>query len=329
VRKPLPPLAVVALAFTLPGCGGPPSGGDEAADVGSGAVVAVRAGMVSVQRFEDTVIATGQWRSSGDVVIAAPFACTVESLRPHIGDAVRQGQRLGWLVTRESRSALRGAELLREQAHTPTESTDAGRALALARRDVVRVPLVSPRAGIVTRRATEVGVELSEGSEVITLTPPEAVVCEAHVPAAMASRIRARQRATLREEGASDPRRARVQRVLPSVSLADQSRLVWLAPEGRGPPPALDRFVTATIEVGPPHDALAVPDSAVIEDDLTGATRVAVIGSNSTATWTTVTLGAHAGGRRELASPTLPAGTRVIVVGQRGLPDHMRVNSGR
>ena len=331
MKGPFPLLAVVALALALvlPGCGGPSSGGDEAGEASSGPVVTVRAGTVSVQRFADTVIATGQWRSSGDVVIAAPFACTVESLQPHVGDTVAQGQRLGWLVTRESRSALRGAELLREQARTPTESTEAGRALVLARRDLVRVPLVSPRAGIVTRRAAEVGAEVNEGTELITLTPREALVCETHVPAAMASRVRVGQQATLREDGASEIHRARVQRVLPSVSAVDQSRLVWLAPEGFSPPPALDRFVTATIEVGPPRDALAVPDSAVIEDDLTSATQVAVIGADGTANWTTVTLGAHAEGRRELVSPALPAGSRVIVVGQRGLPDHTRVKVTR
>jgi multidrug efflux pump subunit AcrA (membrane-fusion protein) len=329
VRRLSPLLLAAMLAIGLPGCGGPASGGGEAADADSGAVVAVRAGVVSVQRFEDVVIAAGQWRSSGDVIIGAPFAGTVEALDPHVGDSVARGQRLGWLVTRESRSALRGAELLGEQASTATEHAEAERALALARRDLVRVPLVSPRAGIVTRRATEVGVEVSEGSELVTLTPREALVCEAHVPAELASQVRLGQMATLREDGAGEARRARVQRVLPSVSPGDQSRLVWLAPEASGPPPALDRFVTASIEVGAPHNALAVPDSAIVEDDLTGATRVAVIGADSTATWTTVTLGAHAGVMRELVSRVLAPGAQVIVVGQHGLPDHTRVRVTR
>jgi multidrug efflux pump subunit AcrA (membrane-fusion protein) len=329
MRKLLPLLAVAALAIALSGCGGHASSGSETGDAGSGAVVTVRVGTVSVHRFEDIVIATGQWRSSGDVVVPAPFAATIEALETRVGDAVARGQHLGWLLTRESRATLRGAELLREQASTPTERAEADRALALARRDLIRVPLVSPRAGIVTHRATETGAEVGEGSEVITLTPRAALVCEAHVPAASASRVRAGQQATLHEDGADASRPARVQRVLPSVSAGDQSRLVWLAPEDSGPPPALDRFVTATIQVGAPHNALAVPDSAIVEDDLTGATQVAVIGADSTATWTTVTLGAHAGGWRELVRAALPAGARVVVVGQHGLPDRTRVKTAR
>ena len=173
------------------------------------------------------------------------------------------------------------------------------------------------------------GAEVTEGSEVLTLTPRAALVCEAHVPAASASRVRAGQRATLREDGAGTSREATVQRVLPSVSAGDQGRLVWLAPEGSGPAPALDRFVTATIQLSAPHEALAVPDSAIVEDDLTGTSRVAVVGPDSIATWTPVTLGGHAGGWRELVRTALPAGALIIVVGQHGLPDSTRVKATR
>ena len=329
MRQLLPLLAWALMAATLSGCGaGAGAGGDED-KAGSGAVVTVRVGSVAMHRFEDAVVAPGQWRSSGDVLVTTPFAATVESLEPHVGDAVSKGQRLGWLVTRESRAALRGAELLADQARNPAEQDEADRALALARRDLVRVPLISPRDGIVTHRATEPGAEVGEGGEVLTLTPRAALVCEAHVPAVAAWRVRAGQQASLHEDGASGSRAARVERVLPSVSAADQGRLVWLVPEGGGPPPALDRFVTATIQLSEPHQALAVPDSAIVEDDLTGATRVAVVGADSIATWATVTPGAHADGWRELVRTTLPAGARVIVVGQHGLPDSTHVRATR
>ncbi len=309
------------------GCGAKAGAGGDEDKAGSGAVVSVRLGTVVMHRFEDAVVAPGQWRSSGDVLVASPFAATVESLEPHIGDVVSKGQRLGWLVTRESRAALRGAELLREQAQTPGEHGEADRALALARRDLVRVPLVSPRDGIVTHRAAEPGADVGEGAEVLTLTPRSALVCEAHVPAAAALRVHAGEPATLHEDGAGANRTARVQSVLPSVNVADQGRLVWLVPEGGGPPPALDRFITATIQLAEPHLALAVPDSAIVEDDLTGITRVAVVGQDSMAIWTTVTTGAHAGGWRELLHSSLPEGTRVIMVGQHGLPDSTHVRA--
>lgn len=315
-------VALLQLAL-LGGCGASPERGESDP---AGPVVAVSARAIESRRFDDVVVANGQWKSSGDLVIAAPFAGTVESLTPRAGDAVKAGQHLGWLVTRESRAALRGAALLAEEAKSAADREEAQRALALARRDQVRVPLLAPGAGIVNHRAVEAGSELVEGAEVLTLTPRSALVCEAHVPAAFAARVRRGQHATLREEGAGVTRSAVVQRVLPVAAAGDQSTLVWLSPQGTGPAPALDRFVTATIELGPPRERPAVPDSAVTEDDLTGETRVAVVGRDSIANWVTVVLGNRAAGWRELVSPALPAGTRVIVVGQHGLPDSTRVN---
>ena len=316
---------VLAVA-TLVGCAVAGCGAHGASDdVGDAAVlVRVSVRQVEVRRFVDAITVNGQWRSSGDVVIAAPFAATVESIGPRAGDAVTRGERLGWLVTRESKAALRGAELLEKQARSPAERDEARRALELARRDLVRVPLVAPRSGTVTRRAIEDGAEAAEGAELLTLMPRAALVCEVHVPAAGAGRLRTGQPAELREEGGS-VRTATVQRVLPSASPSDQTTLVWLAPAERGPAPALDRFVVATIVLGPTHDAPAVPDSAVVEDDLTATKRVAVVGRDSVAIWTPVSLGAEAPGWHELLKPALPPGTRVIVVGQHGLPDSTRV----
>src|SRR5206468_1797345 len=104
-----------------------------------------------------------------------------------------------------------------------------------------------------------------------------------------------------------------------------QSTVVWLAP-GRGAPrPQLQGSGTATITIGGVRQSQAVPDSAVVEDDLTGETRIAIVAAGSRAVWTKVSLGAAAGGWREIRSPALPAGTPVIVNGQRGLPDSTRV----
>src|SRR3989442_6913020 len=130
--------------------------------------------------------------------------------------------------TREARAALRGAELLAREARDPAAQAEADRALELARKDLVRVPLVAPRAGVVTRRSAEVGAELAEGAEVLAITPQGAVVFEARLPAEQASRVRVGDGATVTVEGEA-PRAVRVARVLPSASATDQATLVWLA----------------------------------------------------------------------------------------------------
>ncbi|HEY3215471.1 MAG TPA: HlyD family efflux transporter periplasmic adaptor subunit [Candidatus Eisenbacteria bacterium] len=283
---------------------------------------------LELRRFDDVVVAQGQWRSSGDLPVAAPFAAVVESLGPRVGDRVRSGERIGWLVTRESRAALRGAEVLTLQARDPASREEAARALELARRDLVRVPILAPATGVVTRRAVEPGGDVGESGEILVLIPSGALVFEAHVPAREAARLKPGQRATIAEPN-RPPQVARLQRLLPVASAGDQTTLAWLVPIGNGVPPTLDRFGSATLVVGAPRRAVAAPDSAVVEDDVTGATRIAVVTAAGQAVWIPVTLGATVAGWREIRAPALAAGTPVIVEGQHGLPDSTAVTIGR
>jgi multidrug efflux pump subunit AcrA (membrane-fusion protein) len=315
-------LAMMALAV-LAGCAR--KGGEAAGEEPSGEpLVNVRVQALEVRSFDDVVTAPGQWRSGGELVVSAPFAGVVESLSVHVGDRVAAGQRVGLLVTRDSWAALKGAELLEREAGDAAARDEAARALRLARRDLVRVPLAAHEAGVVLRRAVEPGAQVSETGEIVTIAPWRTVVFEAHVPAALAAGVRAGQAAMVIESGVA-PRGAAVQRVLPVASGADQAVLVWLAATGGTPASELERFGTAAIVVGAPRRALAAPDSALVEDDLTGARRLAVVDRASRVAWTTVTLGAAAAGWHELVRSGLPAGTRVVIEGQRGLPGGTRV----
>ena len=56
-----------------------------------------------------------------------------------------------------------------------------------------------------------------------------------------------------------------------------------------------------------------VPDSAVVEDDLTGETRIAVVARSGLAVWVPVTLGASVPGWREVRAPALAAGALAAV----------------
>ena len=65
---------------------------DEDAEVT--AVVPVRTAAVEEHEFADQLEAPGQWKSSGDVSLPAPFAAVVESLGPRPGDHVAAGDTL-------------------------------------------------------------------------------------------------------------------------------------------------------------------------------------------------------------------------------------------
>ena len=319
-------MGAAALALVLAassGCG-TRGGGDGTGESAGEPVVTVRVRALEIRRFDDAVAGSGQWRSGGESVVSAPFAGIVESLELRAGDRVSAGQRVGVLVTRETWAALKGAELLQREARDDAGRDEARRALELARHDLVRVPLTAPLDGVVLRRPAEPGTQVAEGAEIIVVAPWRTVVFEAHVPAALAARVRAGQPATVLEAGAP-PRATVVQRILPAASETDQAALVWLAPRAASPAPGLGRFGTASIVVGAEHQALGVPDSALVEDDLTGVRRVAVVNGAGRVAWTPVTLGAAAGGWHELLRTGLAPGTRVVIEGQHGLPDSTRV----
>ena len=276
--------------------------------------------------MREVVKASGQWRVSDSVTVVAQFKAYVEALRPHAGDSVTRGQAIGTLVTYESRAALRGAEILLLQARSAAEREEASRALRLAERDLIRVPLVASTSGTVLRRAVDPGSEVPEGGELLTIVPLGSVVFEAHVPRPEAARVAPGQKAEVGMEGGGSIA-ASVQRKLPQTSEGDQTELFWLVPTVRAPFGGIGRFGNATIETGAVHRAVLVPDSALVEDDLTGEVRLARVIPGNIAVWTTVRLGQGEEGWHELLEPPLPPGTPVVVRGQRGLPDSTRVEA--
>jgi multidrug efflux pump subunit AcrA (membrane-fusion protein) len=310
---------LAAAGIALAGLAGCQSGGDSA-DASGPPIVAVRARALEERTFNDTVTAEGLWRSSGEVAVTAPFASLVDSLGVQLGDRVTAGQTVARLITREAQATLRGATMLATEAHDASSRAEAARAVALARRELVRVPLTAPRSGVVVRLSATTGSEVAESAEILALLPNDAIVFEAHVPASQAARLRVGQAASILAEGHA-PRAAVVQRTLPVAGANDQSTLVWLRPVSDNAPPELDRFGTAVITVGPARRALAVPDSAIVQDDLTGETRMALVASAGQAIWTPAMLGIGAGGWHELTAPDLVPGTLVIVDGHCGLPD--------
>jgi multidrug efflux pump subunit AcrA (membrane-fusion protein) len=299
------------------------AGSDEASDPPGAAAVRVRA--ADRRLFDDVVMAPGQWRSVGELTVNAPSSGILDSLGVQLGDAVADGQLLGHLTTRESQASLRGASLLAREARSDAARTDARRALDLARRELVRVPVIAPRAGIVVRVACAAGGEVAEGNEILAILPSDGIVFEARIDPAIAPRVRVGQPATI-EDGRAGPREVAVSRVLPFAGEGDQRTLFWLSAKPGGAAPQIGRFGEARIRVGAPYPACAVPDSAIVQDDLTGISSVAVVRADHTTLWTPVVLGPGAmDGWRELKNPALAPGTLIVTQGQRGLPDSTRV----
>jgi RND family efflux transporter MFP subunit len=252
--------------------------------------------------------------------VRAPYAGTLTELRVTDGDAVAGGQVIGSIVARDSEAALSGAREMERQASTGAERSDAARALALAQKNLVRTPLRVASEGVVVSHAASAGDRVSEGEEIVAVAEARSLVLVADVPQAQLSKIRPGEAVTIEISG-REPLSGTVHDVLPAGTGSDLTVPVRIDfPAG---PRALSvgLFGTARIRVGEHPDAVTVPDAAVLRDDVTGSTRVALVGADGKAHWVAVTAGLSQGGRTEIVAPALAPDARVITAGQAGLPE--------
>src|SRR5438445_7600816 len=108
--------------------------------------------------------------------------------------------------------------------------------------------------------------------------------------------------------------------ILPAASANDLTAPVRIDVSSSAFPERLGLFGTAIITVGVRQDVAVVPAQAVLRDDITGLSQVALV-SEEKVLWQPVTTGLAQGGRVEITQPALQPGTQVIVQGQVGLPD--------
>ena len=256
--------------------------------------------------------------------LRAPFAGTLTELRVADGDVVHRGQLLGTMVARESEAAVSGAREMSRQASTPAEKEDARRALALAEKNLVRKPLVAAWSGGVSGRAASAGDRLAEDQEILTIQDTASVVFLADVSQADLPRVHAVQPATIEIAGRPRPIPASVHGILPTANPADFTGSVRLDLSGSAPDMGLGLFGTARIVVGERAGVATVPDAAILRDDVTGISRIAVVQENR-AHWISVQTGLREGGRTEIRQPALAEGQPVIVSGLVGLPESQPV----
>lgn len=283
----------------------------------------VKVARVATRVFTGAIEAPGQWRAAVETIVSAPFDAVVESIALRPGDHVGRGQTIAWCRTAESDAMVRGAEIMASQASDSSARADARRAKAQARASVVRVPVVSPVSGLVLRRPVESGAHLAAGAELLALVADDALVFEVRVGPSEGSVLHAGMAVTI-NDGEGPPHSARVW-TFPPLTAGDQSTLVWLRPVGPLRRASIGRFGTASVQTTGGSPQLSLPDSAVVEDDLTGVHRVAVVDSAGVVRWVEVQLGAHEGHAQAVAGEGLGAGTVIIVDGQRALTNGMPV----
>lgn len=270
--------------------------------------------------LDEVVSGPGRTAALAQQKVRAPFPGTLTELTAADGDRVTQGMAIGTIVSRDSEAALAGAREMVREAKTPAEKQDGERALALAERALVQMRIAAPSDGIVFSHAAVKGDRLSEDQEILTIADATSIVFLADVAQSDLDRVRPGQSVEIWLPGRSAPLLGRVHDVLPGANAADFTVPVRVdLPALRAVPP-LGLFGMARITIAQHRGAMVLPDAALIHDDVTGSTRIALV-QDGRARWVDATVGLHGPQGTEITAPPLSEGQTVVVSGQVGLPD--------
>ena len=302
----------------------PPAAGGEAA---SGSVaVPVRVASVTRTSLSRVVSAPGQTNALAQQKVRAPFAGTLLELTVTDGDEVRKGQSVGLIVSRDSAASLEGAREMTRAARTAEEKADAARALELAERNLIRVPVHAEAEGVVLSHAAAAGDRVSEDQELLTVAERRSLAFVAGVAQNDLSVVRPGQPVSVELAGRPQAVAGVVHDVLPSANAGDFTAPVRVDFRELPSKMGIGLFGTARITVER-REALTVPDAAILRDDVSGVARVALV-KDGKAHWVDVVIGLRGAAGTEIVSPALTTSDRVVVSGQVGLPEGASVTIG-
>ncbi len=318
---------VAVCVLALAGCA--KHGGDEEAEQETPkALVAVSGVQIVSGDAVQSLTVTGRTDVLRRQRVISPVAGTISALNVLEGATVTPHQVLATILTRESQSAIAGAEALVRMARTPGQKAEAEQALELARSTENSVVVTAPWGGIVSSRSVNQGELVAENAELCTLVDLASVIFMAEVPLRDIPQIHAGMAARVHLtslDGSDLP--ARVEALLPKADAQSQTALVRLRLDAGAATGLLrpDMGGTAGIVTGVHKNALLVPRSAVLRDDEKKTTSVVMVTPDSLALSVQVDVGAATDSVVEVRSGLLKPGMTVITEGNYAIADSTRV----
>ncbi len=312
--------------------------------------VAVGIGVVTRDTITETMELVGRLTPipGASAQLVAPTDAVVRAVPVQVGQRVRAGTLLVGLdapelVTqaRSLRAAADAAESdvarqrelfqqgitarrqLEEREATATSSRSAAEA---AERLLARTRVTSPLVGAIQRVLVQPGERVSAGQPLVEVVNRSSLDLVVSAPATDLARLAVGQRAMITGDGSGPPQIGRVHAIAPGVDSLTGAGTVVIRLPAAGQ--ALRPGGAATAQVALPvvHDALLVPDSALVL--VAGTMTVFVVGTDSLAHARAVEVGARSGGRAVIHGQLRP-GDRVATTGAYGLVDGMHVVPGR
>jgi multidrug efflux pump subunit AcrA (membrane-fusion protein) len=298
---------------------------DQTAAVVPVSVSTVRQGDIAV-----SIDAVGQTEALRKETVLSPVAGTIVSHEALEGTAVRAGDTLAVIQTKESQAAITGAQTLLAAATSLEQKKEAERALKLARTSQTLMSIEAKRSGIVSSRSVVEGSLVAEGSELLNVVDPASVVFVAQVPLKNLALITREQAAHVTFTSVSgmtfnavvsainpgsDPQTQTVRVVLSFVNITPEQR-VYMKDGIAG---------VARIVAGARTNVLLVPTRALLRNDDNNTYTIVTVTNDSLSSSVPVAVGIVEDTIAEVSGEALHPGMSVVVTGNYALADSTRV----
>ena len=298
------------------------------------ALVSVQLAIVTRGSMTITVAATGRTGALRVQRIVSPVDGRIVALPFIEGHSIQSGATVARIETKESQSAVAGAEALLHSASTPRQKEEALRMMALAESSKTVIPVRAAFGGIISRRGVVEGDMVSEGTELLTLVDPASICFEADIPLSELRSVHRDQPCRITLQSLADRElRGSVDAILPQSDPASQSVKVRIRfhplPNAEGRPISLDMGGEARIEVGKHTRILLVPRAALLHNDENDTYSVVTITSDSLSRSLAVIAIALNDSLAEIKGVGLAPGMEVITEGNYALPDSTRITVAR
>lgn len=315
---------LISLLF-VSACG---NGEGEEAEESITPVVEVKIDSVRVGTIPETIGVTGATKVLRQENIGSPIEGKVISLRVLEGDAVKRGQVIAVVETKESLAAMTGAQMLLGRAQTAEEKTRAESSLRLAQKQNTALEIRAPFDGVVVSRALNEDEYVAAGGALATVIDLRSLYFIAKAPARELARLKLGQEATVNFQSWPEKNfRCRIDNLKPQIDPVAQMaevrlRFLTVYPELRS-----DMFGNADIVIGQHDDVFLVPDQAVVRDDESGVHTIVEAVGDSLGVIREVKVDTETPTTVAISGEGLRAGMHIIVEGHYGLPDSTRIHS--
>ena len=318
-----------ALSFIVVGCAKKTASEE---DEGGNVKATVAVKTISLHRGEMATVveSVGKVDALRKQKLFSPVAGKVTSLTALEGAAVAAGEVLAVIQTKESQSAIAGAEVLLRSSKSPEQKAEAQKALDLAKSSESSVAIRASFSGTVSTRSISEGEFVSENAELFTVIDFSTLVFVADVPARDLPSVSVGQHAaislqTLTGKGLQ----ASVEAINPQTDFTSQTLKVRL--KFTGPASSLmkllktDMIGTARIVTGLHKGVFIVPKSAVLRNDETNTYSVVTFNADSLALSLPVDIAGMTDSTVAITNHGLKEGMSIISEGNYALADSTRI----